>query len=285
MKKILVALAALMVLGAGTASATFWTGSISDGAGNWADNVRTLDWEQSGSAVATGLAAPGAFFIGNTFDFHAQARLGGLNNPTGQSVALPGLNTTFEYTLVASFTEQIVDLSTSVAGRTTATFQLVSPGAWYILHSAANSNTALGTNFQDGTIVAQGTWVTGQFSEFTVNPAGTEGNGSSIIEGLRAVGTVVDPNFLDPTLWGAEQLISGLRFETQLNFPANDSTTAEFFAGPGGLLPTYTVQPGDFLFKADGSNKFHVVPEPSTIILLGAGLLGLVGFSRKKMQK
>lgn len=36
------------------------------------------------------------------------------------------------------------------------------------------------------------------------------------------------------------------------------------------------------LLKFDGSTNFNVVPEPSTIFLLGAGLLGLGAFARRK---
>lgn len=286
MKKFLVLLAALMVFGPATAYSEFWTGSVNDGFGNWAENVQVFDWDQAGSGVAIGLADPANIFIGAEFTFLYQARLVGLSDPLGQSVAFPGLNDTFEYTLVASFTERVRNLVDLGGGITLAVFETTGEGSWYLLHDfAANSNTLAGTGFQDGTIVAEGGWLTDQLSTFTATIPGVSGIGSYQLEGIRGFGTVVDPNFLDPTLLpNGEQLIFDIRFEGTINFPALDSTTTTFFGGPGPY-DAYTVTAADLVFKVDSSSRFSVIPEPSTVILLGLGLLGLAGYSRKKFRK
>ncbi len=278
MRSMLVALVALMVLGTGSAQA-FWVGSVSDGT-NWVDNVMTFDWSSSGSGVAVGLADPANIVVGNTFDFYFQANLTGLADPAGQNVDFPGLSTGFEYTLVGQLTETI----TQVIGNL-ALFETTGIGSWFMLYDdAADSVTSTGVGFDDGTIVAEGTWLPGQVSSFLASVPGVQGIGSYIIEGLRGIGTVVDPNYLDPTVFNGEQLIADIRFEGTINVPALDSATSTFFEGPG-VYDAYSVLDTDLLFKVDASSKFSVVPEPSTIILLGLGFLGLAGCARRKINK
>ncbi|KIH75854.1 PEP-CTERM protein-sorting domain-containing protein [Geoalkalibacter ferrihydriticus] len=286
MKKITVILAALMVLGTGTAFAQpFWTGAVNDGFDNWVQNVQVFDWASSGSGLAIGLADPANIQVGTEFTFLYQARLSGLANPAGQDVNFPGLNDTFEYTFVAQITERISNVIDLGADGLQAIFRTTGAGSWYMFHDFdTNSNTAAGTGFQDGTQVATGTWLPDQISSFLATVPGEQGQGSFIIEGLRGVGTEINPDFFYPTLLGEEQFIFDIRLEGTTNVPALDSATTTFFGGDGPY-EAYTVMTTDLLFKVDASSRFSVIPEPSTVILLGLGLLGLAGYSRKKLRK
>ena len=284
MKKVLLAIALCLTLGAGSAFAQpFWVGSVNDGFGNWAENVETFDWASSGSGVAVGLAA-GPLVEGTEFTFLYQARLAGLADSGGQAVDFPNLNSTFEYTFVAVVPETVTQVSAD--GRT-AILETRAGGQWFMFHDFnTNSVTSTGFGFQDGTLVAEGFWLEGYETIFRASADFTSGIGGFVIEGLRGAGTVVNPAFLDPTLYGEndEQFIFDIRLEGQTNIPALDSTTTTFFAGPGPLA-SYTVADTDLIFKVDASSKFSVIPEPSTVILLGLGLLGLAGYSRKKLRK
>jgi hypothetical protein len=63
-------------------------------------------------------------------------------------------------------------------------------------------------------------------------------------------------------------------------FNVDDNAMAQF---NGGSTFSYFSGVGDMAFRLEGDNNSSPVPEPSTFLLLGAGLVG-VGFLRRRMR-
>ena len=261
--------------------------TLKDGTNVLATDATTLDWSATGSGVAKGVGPFGNLLLpGQNFQFLYQANLATVDgDPTAAFNGLDftangnkGAGKNFEFTIVAKLNEKV----TSLAG-STATFGLSGAPAdnkvaiYY--DTAANASTSGGTGFDDGTLIALLTIVPENTqSTFTVTGANS-GQGSTklsarVVEG----GDFIDPNYLQ----GISELLFGVNFESNLNFPAGNSYTTNFQKGGSSLFPDYSVNTAkDIVFKVDGSNTF-AVPEPGTMMLLGMGMLGLVGAQRRR---
>jgi hypothetical protein len=284
---------------AGSAQAAITPFNILDGNGNVVKaNADALDWNERGSGVAIGAGPFSDFTLlppGTQFDFRYQANLvnisGGTNtllsrNLDSSSDGLADIGATFEMTIVAQMRE-VVTSSAVVGGKPTAFFGVAGTNAnnkvAIFYDTAMNANTAAGTGFDDGTMIALLTITSnGTTSQFSTLPGTGTGQGSAKLNAeIVESGDFVNAAYLQ----GVQKLLFGMNFESNLNYPSGTSMTSAFHLGGSTQFADYTVGSRDIVFKVDGSNQFTQVPEPGSMVLLGIGMLGFVGAARRRRAK
>ncbi len=258
--------------------------------------ISTFDWQASGDLLiedalvssSTGDTSLAAFLAAEvegstmTFDLHAQARLGEfLDQSLGGMTVLAldtngtaGGDTGFEITATLDGVES-ASYSNSTGTWTLTFFDLSGDIQWY-LDTTPDSDIETGAGFTDGTEFLTGDLVsvTGTFA------LGTSWHGSS---SFAIDITNVDSTFLEVDPINPGVFLIGSTFVSTIDLFTSFIPRVHV-PGVIGDDP-YTLLAADIVLKGDASSTFSAVPEPTTILLLGAGLIGLGVFGRRKLRK
>ena len=275
-----VLLALVLVAGGAVESRAFTIGVDAEGGGAFQDITLINYFTDTGLAVGFIPVIPTPFDI----EFILQGRVSGFQNG-GTPVIFSGLALqTGEMTFVTKFTETVTDVQT-VGGTTTATFQSGEDLAGLLQFYAQPAGTFTGpgdathanpnavSGYTDGTPI------------LTAHIMSQNASFSSTVPGLLGTGSfdvVFKVDSFDANYWDIPVDLFLLRFHTTgtLNQPSTFTPpvmwdgTSFAAAAAAGLNPQY--------LKFDGSTDFTVVPEPSTILLLGFGLVGAGFLARRK---
>ncbi len=286
-------------------------------------DVYSLDWNV-GNALAVNSVPVSASPSTNSFDIFMQATLGGFNDIEGDSIIGTGLNAAYEITVVAGFREigYTIANSATFVHDPTGTINFVELYLDTNISGVGNtkSNSLTGNGYHEGSLLLSGHIISSN-GGFTIvpNPDGSIPTGNLdnfVSNNYPGIGTVVGTgsnnfaaaiDYVDSTYilnaLNLDNLLVSMISNTSQILPYDQTNpSGKFWNGTADILPNLTPTPGnplytkvngfaptdgniyDFQFQADANSSFTTIPEPTTMLLLGIGLLGFAGVARKKQE-
>lgn len=154
------------------------------------------------------------------------------------------------------------------------------------LASSNKANVDTGAGFTDGVKIASFKMLPGGGGDFSAESDVMDGNDDASFALLWALAGVLWKDGQDLSEWDINNDIVLLAM-TDSNYDADPDGNNLLDKPKPAAWPFPLDQagfPNDFFAKEDGSAVLAVVPEPSTIILLGGGLLGLGIIARRRSK-
>lgn len=243
--------------------------------------------------------------VGSSFQVYFQTHLTSLTGPAAPA-SVPGLNSAYQITEVATFNETVTSVTTGPSG-TTATFALnPTPNDRVSIYynPSVVFNDAAGTGFTAGTEIARLTATSfgpggSNFTDTTANTGTeplTQGSATQSHTGFgstQANNTVTSYNsaFFNPPT-GVPLLVSSI-FNAGQSVPFNAVSPSLLFTNPitgATFAPNIGAVNGgtgpDFQFQVNGiTQSFGVVPEPASMTLMGLGVIGALVVVRRQRAR